>query len=61
MRKDGNKRDLRELNILKPTLFSSSVADPDPDWIRIQSGPLIRIQGQESEEDNFFNIKKKIK
>jgi len=45
-----------------------SVSDPDPDWIRIDSGPWIRIrirnpdpdsesgiriQGQESEEDRY--------
>ena len=35
------------------TMFSGhkvvgiSVSDPDPDWIRIQSGLWIRIQGQE--------------
>ena len=27
--------------------FIRSVADPDPDWIRIQSGLWIRIQGLE--------------
>jgi len=39
-----------------------SVSDSDPDWIRIQSGPWIRIririQGQESEEDKNLNISK---
>jgi len=32
------------------------VSVADPDWIRIQSGPWIRIQGQESEEEKNFNI-----
>jgi hypothetical protein len=28
--------------------------DPDPDWIRIQWGPWIRIQGQEN--GDFFKF-----
>ena len=37
--------------------------DPDPDWIRIQSGPWIRIriQGQESEEEKKVYIEKESK
>jgi hypothetical protein len=32
-------------------LVGSSVVDPDPDWIRIQVGPWIRIRIQEGKND----------
>ena len=39
-------------------VLETSVSDPDPDWIRIQSGPWIRvrIQGQESKEEKMYYI-----
>jgi len=48
--------DRKEIRII--VAGSVSDRDPDPDWIRIQSGPWIRIriQGQESEEEKYFNI-----
>jgi len=44
-----------------------SVVDPDPDWIRVQSGPWTRIRntdpdpGQESVEERTVKIGKKVK
>jgi hypothetical protein len=38
----------------------SSVVDPDPDWIRSQSGPWIRIRIQKGKNDSQSQPKKKV-
>jgi len=49
---------MRLVPVPVPRYLLTSVSDPDPDWIRIQSGPWIRIrfQGQESEEDTQLRV-----
>jgi hypothetical protein len=43
----GNQIQIQEKERIK-----GSVVDPDPDWIRIERGPWIRIQIQEGKNDS---------
>ena len=44
----GTVYDTVRYTIFSLLLALSSIADPDPGRIRIQSGPWIRIQGQDN-------------
>jgi hypothetical protein len=41
------------LEVNKTQNFTVRVSDPDPDWIRIQSGQWIRIQEGKNDPDPY--------
>jgi len=42
------------LEVNKTQNFTVRVSDPDPDWIRIQSGQWIRIQEGKNDPDPYW-------
>jgi hypothetical protein len=54
----GGPKTYRSYGLGSSTLVTGSVSDPDPYWIRIQSGQCIRIRIRNPDPDPYTGGKK---